>query len=178
MKKSFLVWQVVGFIFTGIVGVILHFLFDWTNQSVFVAPFSAVNESIFEHLKLLFFPMFLFALIESRYIGMKHENLWCVKLIGIVLGVIFIPVFYYTVKGIFGVIPDWVNISIFFLAAALTYIIETRLLKENENCKSPRKALFLLCRIALTMVVLTFVPPHIPLFQDPITKNYGYSILT
>ena len=128
MKKLLSAWQVAGFIFTGIAGVILHFLFDWTNESIIVAPFSAVNESIFEHMKLLFFPMFVFALIESRYIGMEHKNFWCVKLIGIVLGVGLIPVLYYTIRGVFGIIPDWVNIAIFFLTAAYSYLIETKLL--------------------------------------------------
>ncbi|MBE7055804.1 MAG: hypothetical protein E7392_06810, partial [Ruminococcaceae bacterium] len=64
MKKTVSRWQLAGFIFTGIAGVILHFLFDWTGGSVLVAPFSAVNESIFEHMKLLFFPMLLFAFVE------------------------------------------------------------------------------------------------------------------
>ena len=59
MKKSLNLWQLAGFIFTGVAGVLLHFLFEWTGKSIFVAPFAAVNESIWEHMKLLFVPMFL-----------------------------------------------------------------------------------------------------------------------
>lgn len=114
MKKLLSTWQIAGFIFTGIAGVLLHFLFDWTNQSIITAPFSAVNESIFEHMKLLFFPMFVFAFIENYYIGKGYKNFWCVKLIGILLGVVLIPVLYYAINGIFGMTPDWVNIAIFF----------------------------------------------------------------
>lgn len=175
MKKLLSTWQIVGFIFTGIAGVLLHFLFDWTNQSILVAPFSAVNESIWEHMKLLFFPMFVFALVENRSIGRDYKNFWCVKLIGIVLGVVLIPVLYYTVNGIFGMTPDWVNIAIFFVTAAVSYLAETWLLKQNTiNSKSPGTALLILCFIALVFVVFTFVPPHIPIFEDPITKTYGY----
>lgn len=74
MKKSLKFWQIGGFVFTAIAGVLLHFLYDWTNQSIIVASFSAVNESIWEHMKLLFFPMFVFALIEYKFIGKNYEN--------------------------------------------------------------------------------------------------------
>lgn len=175
MKKSLSIWQITGFIFTGIAGVLLHFLFDWTHGSSIVAPFSAVNESIWEHMKLLFFPMFAFALVESRYIGGGYNSFWCVKLIGVLMGVTLIPVLYYTINGIFGRTPDWVNIGIFFVTAAGSYLLETHILKQgNSSCKSPGKALLILWVIALIFVILTFVPLHIPLFEDPITKTYGY----
>lgn len=175
MKKSLYIGQLAGFVFTCIMGVLLHFLFDWTGQSRIVAPFSAVNESIWEHTKLIFFPMFIFALAEKCYISKEYTNFWCVKLKGIVLGVILIPALYYTISGIFGTIPDWVNIAIFFVTVALVYWVETRLLKQSHiNCQSPKIAVMVLWLIAVAFAVLTFVPPHIPLFEDPITKTYGY----
>lgn len=175
MNKSLSAWQFIGFIFTGIAGVLLHFLFDWTNGNIIVASFSAVNESIWEHMKLLFFPMFTFALIESRYIVGEYNNFWCVKLIGIMLGVALIPVLYYTINGIFGRTPDWVNIAIFFATAAISYLTETHIFKKSSiDCKSPCKALLALWIISLSFVVLTFVPLQIPLFEDPITNTYGY----
>lgn len=174
MKRSLSFWQIIGFIFTSIAGVLLHFLFEWTGESPIVAWFSAVNESVWEHMKLLFVPLFLFALVEKRYIGKEYESFWCVKLLGIVLGVALIPVLYYTIRGIFGTIPDWVNITIFFVAAAISFALETRLLKNNSlSCKSPKAALLILWLIALVFVVLTFATPQIPLFEDPITGTYG-----
>lgn len=171
MKKTLFTSQILGFVFTGIMGVILHFLFDWTNQNVLVATFSAVNESIWEHMKLLFFPMFIFALIESRYVGKEYKNFWCIKLIGIVLGLMLIPAMYYTINGAFGITPDWVNIAIFFVIAAISYFVETKLFKKADlNCKSPALALLVLWLIALVFVVFTFIPPNIPIFEDPTQK--------
>ena len=175
MKKTLFVWQLFGFVFTGVLGVVLHFLFDWTNQSIIVAPLSAVNESIWEHMKILFFPMFIFAIIENGYIGKNYKNFWCVKLIGLVTGVLLIPVLYYTINGIFGKTPDFVNIAIFYVVSAISYIMETCLMKKNVvNCETPQKAIKMLIIIAVIFAVLTFVPPEIPLFADPITNTYGY----
>ena len=61
-------WQAAGFAFATLGGTILHFLYDWTGGSILVAPFSGVNESTWEHMKLLFFPMLLFSLVQSRFL--------------------------------------------------------------------------------------------------------------
>ncbi|MBR5235863.1 MAG: hypothetical protein IKW06_00595 [Clostridia bacterium] len=175
MKKTLILWQVFGFIFTGVTGVILHFIFDWTNESVVVAPFSAVNESIWEHMKLLFYPMLAFAIVESRYIGKDYKSFWCVKLIGIVLGVVLIPALYYTLNGMFGLTPDYVNIAIFYVAAAISYIVEIKLMKNDIiNGCLPEKAWGIFVLIAVLFTVFTFLPPQIPLFKDPVTNTYGF----
>lgn len=168
MNKSISSLQYAGFIFTSIAGTLLHFAYDWSNQSIFLAPFSAINESIWEHMKLLFFPMFAFALIEYFRIGKEYENFWCIKLIGITLGLLLIPTLYYTYTGAFGVMIDFINIAIFFLAAAVAYSAETRLFEHGCNCRiTSRAAFFLLCLIFLAFVVFTFFPPEIPLFAEP-----------
>ncbi len=176
MKKSLAIWQIIGFVFTSIAGVILHFMFEWSNQSIIVAPFSAINESVWEHTKLLFFPMLVFTLIENKYVGKTYKSFWCVKLIGVVLGSVLIPVLYYTINGIFGSAADWINIAIFFIAALISYVLEFWLLNQGIiKCKSPRTAIGILILIAAIFVLMTFIPPHIPIFQDPITNNYGYN---
>ena len=174
MKRSLSFWQFVGFVFTSVVGTLLHFLYEWTGESVIVGLFSAVNESIFEHMKLLFFPMLLFAFIEAKYIGEEYDNFWCAKLVGILVGVGLIPVIYYTYTGIFGVNADWFNIIIFFITAAISYMVETRIM-ESGRCSfiQPNLAKFILIIIAAVFIVFTFFPPKIPLFDDPITAIYG-----
>lgn len=173
MRKSLTLWQLIGFIFTAIAGVLLHFAYDWSNQSPIIAPFAAVNESIWEHMKLLFFSMFIFAFIESCFLGDEYENFWCAKLIGILSGVLLIPVLYYTYTGVFGVSLDWINIIIFFVAATTAYLLETRLLHREHGRCFPRIALGILYVLAFIFVVLTYIPPNIPLFEDPMTGNYG-----
>lgn len=174
MKKSFPLWQFWGFIFTSLVGTLLHFFYDWSNKSLLVAPFSAVNESIWEHLKLLYFPLFIFALIERLYFAEDRNDFWCTKLYGIISGLLLIPILYYTYTGILGVSADWFNIVIFFIAAAFSYLIEIKIFgKDKKLCNSSKTALIILILIGIIFVVFTFIPPEIPLFQDPVTKQYG-----
>ncbi|MBR5473460.1 MAG: hypothetical protein IKU82_05685 [Clostridia bacterium] len=173
MKKPLPFWQFAGFVFTGVFGMLLHFLYDITG-SAFSALFSGVNESTWEHMKLLFFPMLIFAIFQSRYFAKDYNKFWCAKLIGILTGLIVIPTIYYTYKGILGISIDWFNILIFYIAAAVGFIVETRFMKSDKNfCKSPIVAIIILCIIAVLFFVFTFAPPKIPLFMDPITKTYG-----
>ena len=77
-----------------------------------MAPFSGVNESTWEHMKLLFWPLFFFALVQRPFFR-EQKNYWCVKLAEILLGLLLIPVLFYTYNGAFEQSPDWVNIAIF-----------------------------------------------------------------
>ena len=175
MKYSMGIWQLMGFSITALAGTLLHFLYEWLGEAVWVASFSGVNESTWEHMKLLFWPTFFFAIIESRFFKERKE-FWCIKLRGIALGLLLIPVLFYTYNGIFGKSPDFINIGIFFLSLAIAYIYETRLFnKTTLHCKHPTLAFSLLSLIALLFVIFTFAPPTINLFKDPITNTYGIS---
>ena len=175
MKKQIAFWQMVGFLVVAIAGTLLHFLFDWTGENTFVALFSAVNESIWEHLKLPFYPMVAVALVQYFFWGKKTASFWCIKLVGILLGLVLIPVVYYTYTGILGVNADWFNITIFFLAAGAVYWVETKLFQNGFACSVCSKvAVALICLMGLLFTVLTFSTPHIPLFEDPVTGTYGF----
>ena len=175
MKRSIKLWQLWGFAVTSLGGTLLHFLYDWLDKPAWIAPFSGVNESTWEHMKLLFWPMLLFAVIESFFFR-EREDFWCVKLRGILLGLILIPVIFYTYNGIFGKSPDWINIAIFFITAAIAYIYETRAFKnEKTRCASQGLAIAVLFGIALLFVIFTFKTPEIAIFKDPVTSTYGLS---
>ena len=173
MKRSVGLWQLFGFAVTSLGGTLLHFLYDWLNGAKWVAPFSGVNESTWEHMKLLFWPMLIYALIQ-KFFFREREDFFCIKLRGILLGLALIPIIFYTYNGVIGKSPDWINIVIFFIAAAATYIYETRQLNKGTLlCKNPRLALLVLCAIALLFVLFTFRTPEIAIFKDPLTGVYG-----
>ena len=173
MKRSIGSWQLIGFAVTSLGGTLLHFLYDWLGKATWVAPFSGVNESTWEHMKLLFWPMFLYAIVQSFFFR-KREDFWCVKLRGMLLGLILIPVLFYTYNGVIGKSPDWLNIAIFFISAAAAYIYETRLFVSGHlYCRNQNLALAMLCGVSLLFVLFTFRTPEIGIFKDPLTGMYG-----
>ena len=169
LNKKLLFWQLGGFLFTALMGTLLHFAYEWSGESLLLAPFSGVNESTWEHMKLLFYPLFLFAAFESRYLEEAFSAFWCVKAIGTLLGLLLIPTLFYTYNGAVGPSPDWLNIAIFYVTAAAVFSFETFLLKKDAlTCITPWAGLLFFCLTALLFTVFTWFPPHIPLFQDPL----------
>ena len=173
MKRSISLWQFFGFAVTALGGTLLHFLYDWLGEAIWIAPFSGINESTWEHMKLLFWPMFIYAIAESFFFR-SREDFWCVKLRGILLGITLIPAIFYTYNGVFGKSPDWINITIFFIAAAVSYIYETRQFNNKKiNCKNPKVSIAILCGVAALFILFTFRTPELNIFRDPLTSTYG-----
>ncbi|MCI7573744.1 MAG: DUF6512 family protein [Clostridiales bacterium] len=155
MKQRSILWQAAGFALVTFGGTILHFLYDWTGGNILVSPFSGVNESTWEHTKLLFWPLFLFAMVQRPFFK-DQENYWCVKLVEILLGLVLIPVLFYTITALLVFLFEWWAFK-----------------KDWLPCKYPRLAFAAICLIGLLFVVFTFAPPQVPLFQDPLTETYG-----
>ena len=59
---------IIGILFVAIFGTLLHFMYEWSGHKRFVSIFAAVNESTWEHLKLVFFPMLLTTIIGLFFI--------------------------------------------------------------------------------------------------------------
>ena len=173
MNRSIKLWQLIGFVLTSLGGTLLHFLYDLFNKSMWIAPFSSVNESTWEHMKLLFWPMFIFAIVQYFFFK-DEEKFWCVKLKGILLGLILIPILFYTLNGSIGKLPSYLNIAIFFISVSSSYLYETRKFNnETTYCKNANNAFFILCVIAILFVVFSFKTPKIGIFKDPLNGTYG-----
>ena len=172
MRKSLALWSLVGLTFTAVMGTILHFLYGWTD-SIAVAPFSAVNESTWEHMKIFFFPAFIFGCIQWAFFREEYEGFWWIKFIGLTVGTVGIPVLFYTYNGAFGKSPDWLNVLFFFISAVGAYAIEWLLFRKNFYRPYAVIAVVVLCVTVILFVLFTFYPPRLPLFQDPLTERYG-----
>ena len=178
MKRPVSRWQMWGFVFTGALGTLLHFFFDWTGGSFWAALIAAVNESIWEHMKLIFLPMVVFSAFQRRYFP-EIRGFWWVKLTGILTALVLIPALYYTYTGALGVKADWFNITIFFIAAAAAFRLETALFRRGKACPLPEGlAVVLIGLIGAAFLAFTFSPPEIPLFQDPQNRSFGFQIFS
>ncbi|MGN1160434.1 MAG: DUF6512 family protein [Lachnospiraceae bacterium] len=154
-------------------GFLLHFAFTWSGDSPIVALFAPVNESVWEHEKLLFYPFTAGAWFLSRR---KKISAWTFPCMSAVLtGLVFIPGIYYTYTGALGIQADWFNIIIFVIAVLLSCTLYGRLLQRDPPAAF-LSALggILLFLMLLLFIVFTFITPEIPLFQDPVNGTFGY----
>lgn len=168
-------FQLLGMVFTIILGTIAHFFYTWSGGSNIVALFCPVNESTWEHLKLIFFPMVIFDIIEYFYITKEVNNLLEAKCIGVIMGMISITVIFYTYTGIIGENFFVIDIMTFVLSVVLAECIEYKVMTSKKWSNKITQVLSIICviLIAIMFFIYTFNTPNIPLFLDPITDNYG-----
>ena len=171
-KNLILRFQIFSTIFTMILGTLLHFTFKWSNYNPFVALFSAVNESTWEHLKLLFFPMLLTTIIGYPYIEKNSNNYFCSKLIGIITAISFTIIFFYTYTGIIGKNFAFIDISIFFIAVLLGEYVTYKFLLSDSSCNK-KFSILILAILLICFTTFTYIPPKIGLFKDPVKNSFG-----
>ena len=171
-------WQIITVIICIILGTLLHFTYEWSGENMTVGLFSAVNESTWEHLKLVFYPMFLMAIIGYFIIGKRSDNYWFAQALGILVAIIFIIVFFYTYTGIIGQNFAPVDIGTFIVAILLGELATYKLLISRKSYNAELISIIFLIILFLSFILYTFNPPQIPLFQDPISGGYGIQNLT
>ena len=165
---------IIGFFVICIIGTFLHFTFDFSNNNILLAPFSAVNESVWEHLKIAVMPMFLWTFIEFINLKFRRANLWSSLLVKIFTVMFIIIVFDYIYTSIFNTHSVWVSIAIFYIAILLAQIFGYKEITSKEvNIKYEEIAKYLVIIIFLMFVIFTFIPPKFGVFKDEVTSTYG-----
>ena len=160
-------------VFIILLGSMLHFTFEWSGNQPLVGVFSAVNESVWEHLKIAFWPALLYLIFEYRYLYKKSNNFFFAKTLGIYSIMIIIPAIFYSYT-IFFEENLIIDIGSFILAIIIGQLISYRLLINKKLAKIYElMSLVVLIILALAFVVFTFYPPQLQLFQDPNTGEYG-----
>ena len=167
--------EFIAFLFVSLWGVIGHFIFDWSGENPFLGAIFAVNESTWEHMKLLYLPLFLFAMLEYISLGESIGNFFAARFAAALLGLATIPMIFYTLNSAFGKTPDWLNIALFFFAAALSscaaYFLLTSFCLRSRFLQLPAFLLFWL--LLALFIYFTYRPPMLPLFRDPVSGLYG-----
>ena len=165
-------YQIFSAILAGVLGTLLHFTFQLSGENMIVGSFSAINESVWEHLKLVFFPMLLTTIIGYFYIGRSLPNFLCSKTLGILASISFIIIFFYTYTGIIGKSSVFIDIASFFVAVILGEYLTYKLITSNFKCNN-RIALVILATLLICFIGFTYFTPNIGIFKDPITNKYG-----
>ena len=173
MQKRLLRWELIGFAFTGAVGTLLHFVYEWTGGDPLIAAFCAVNESTWEHMKLLAVPWLVWTVVTIVVNRCAASAL--PRAIGLLAGLAAIPALFYTYTGILGKSVGVVNILIFQAAVLLAYFVSVSLQKSARLSSIPFQILGILLHLlaALAFLFFTSFPPSLPLFVDPTNGTRG-----
>jgi len=167
-------YELAGIVFIVIVGSMLHFTFELSGHQPVVGVFSAVNESVWEHLKLGFWPALVWALFEYRSIRESTNNFFFAKTVGIYLIPIVIPILFYSYTAVIGESVLVIDILTFVVAVIVGQLVSYKLLTYGKLPDMLNNiSLVALVLLGVAFVLFTFHPPHLSLFRDPVTGEYG-----
>ena len=169
MNKKLKTVQIVVIILAIVFGTLLHFTYEWSGENRIVGLFSATNESVWEHLKLVFYPMLILVIVEYFVVKKEANNYIEAKSLGIFLAIAFIIVFYYTYTGIIGKTFFIIDILTFIISIILGEWVSYKLMIRKSESTTLSKILSsaIIFYFLISFILFTYNPPNINLFKDP-----------
>lgn len=153
--------------FLFIIGSLLHFAYEFCKKNKVVGLFAPINESIFEHSKLLLTPLILFwsFLFVFVYKNVDIDDYFFAMLISIVVSIITMVSFYYTYKGIFGNNYLLVDILDLLISLVVGQVVANHVYVYS-NSFSFIISILIIVAIQIIYIYFTFFPLKIPFFID------------
>jgi hypothetical protein len=174
MKNKLLQWKILGMVFIIIVGSLFHFVFEWLFSWPPIGAITAVNESVWEHLKLPYWPLVIFSLIEYKFIKEEANNIVIAKSSSAIISIATILIVFYSYTTILGTEILIIDILSFYIGVIIGQIISYKILISKEL---PRwisiMSWIILLGFGLSLIIFTYLPPHLPIFQDSESGLYG-----
>lgn len=159
-------FELVGAAFMVIAGSVLHFAFDWVNGWRPLAVVAAVNESIWEHLKLAFWPGAFWAMFAPAPGGLRRAEIVAAKALTLLVTASLIVAIFKSYTAILGrnLLP--LDIGTFVLAILLGQSLSALLLSRRAlSGKTARRVGLAIFGTQLAAYgLLTFFPPDHWLF--------------
>lgn len=170
MKKI----KIVGVIISFILAIIFHFIYGWVPNSV-ISVIAPVNESIWEHMKLIVTPSIIFSIFEYfiyKKKDIEFNNFILSYAISSILGIIVYLLLYIPLNDIFGH-KAYIAISLLFLILIFVQIVSYYIMNKSNIKQSSDVGILLILIIYFAFGYLTYHPPKINLFYDYMNKGYG-----
>lgn len=165
--KNIKLWSVSGLVFTALLGTLAHFFYDWSGENPLIGLVCPVNESTWEHMKLIFFPVVVWSLFLPCVLMEEYPALRPALLAGGISGTLAVPVLFYTYSGVLGRNVAWVDIGIFYISVMIAFLLTWKL-KDSEKTYEKRAAVYLMTALLIVLFFLfTCTPPDIGLFAEP-----------
>lgn len=165
----------ISFIVFTLLGSLLHFAYSMFGSNILVGMVSPVNESIWEHLKLIFFPCTAFAILLCLRTNTNFLLCLFFSSTASLISMLLLGTISYTVSSLN---PSFiVHLLLYIASMALSffimYILYNNLIASKIN-KALGAALSFILIVAF--VAFTIEPPTSKIFKDPVTDSYGIPI--
>lgn len=160
-----------------LLGVFLHFAYNLTGQNTIVGIFAPVNESVWEHLKLILIPFTTFSIVFYFYTNQRFSNLLLVTLFGNIVGMFVVTTLYYLGDALFATDNMIYNIIIYIVGIMSAYFIFYLGIYSKDFIEETKNSTIIgACALALLFTIFitnTFSPIRLDITRDPVTKTYG-----
>ena len=171
--------KIIGIIGTFLLCFLFHFLYEWLSNSLF-SIFFPVNESIWEHMKLIYTSFVFYGIID--YLLLKKYKipfnnflfqLFIVPIIAIILYlIIFIPIYNAIGENMI------VSIGLLFLIIILEHLLSCYLLKRHNIKFQNIIGIIGIIIVYIIFGYLTYHPIENYIFYDNANNKYGINIYT
>lgn len=172
-------WVLKGIPVLFLIGSFMHFLYDLSGENVIAGMVAAVNESVWEHTKMVLLPVIfwwtVYYLIKGKENNIDKNKWFTGSLAALLTALATIPLIYYFYTGAFGVEILAVDIIILFISVLFGQISGLHFYKYCKGINS-FIVIFIFIVIIAIYIIFTFYPPHLPVFIDGIIGKYGMNL--
>lgn len=160
-------FTIAGIFFVLITGSLAHFLYGWSGNNHIVGLFTPVNESIWEHMKLIFFPMLIYTCIIFFPCRAAYPLIVSTLCLGALTGTMLIPVFFYTYTFFLGRDVFLLDISTFILSTIIAFSVVYKYTPLRLHNKYSVVIYGLTAVVFLCFILFTYQPPSLQIFENP-----------
>ena len=160
-------YTLIGILVLFVIGSLFHFLYSLTGECFIIGLFVPINESIFEHTKMVVLPIFIWWFIF--YLFRKKDlfvNAWFTSaLIAMISAIIAIPMLFYFYSQAFGIESLVIDILILLVSLAIGQILGLHYYRHGKGIEY-HFAIVLMIVIIILFAFFTINPPAFPIFNS------------
>jgi len=167
-------WKLTGMVTVVVAGSLMHSIYPWSGETRWLGFLFPVNESVWEHLKMGYYALFLYALVAYPFLHRKVHNFWFAKLVGVFVLNVTVVLVFYTYTALIGRSIVLIDILSYVLGAMLSQQLIHRIYLEKVLFRyAGIVGIGGMLIIGLMFAWFTLHPPFKSIFRDGRNGSYG-----
>lgn len=148
------------------IGTALHFVYEWTGRHPMAGIFAPLNESTWEHLKLAFWPMLVYAFVQR--VAYHRPAAWLpATAAGLVTAPLLIVLLFYGYTAILGTHHLPLDVTVYALSVLGGEAVAHLLMERTFSRRARITAAVVILVLVAAFVGFTIAPPDSFLFTPP-----------